>query len=110
MNRPTPTRSIIGCLVTLIGAVGLAACGAQDGDAAFSDIALPTFSKDRVAAEAPVEVRRLFSAGRIPNGRANSAELDLVQADVSPDGRYVTDIEWQGGNMLIRDLATGETR
>ena len=62
MNRPTKFRSETGCLIALMLSVGLAACGAQDGDAAFSEIALPTFSKDRVAQEAPVEVRRVFSS------------------------------------------------
>ncbi len=49
MNRPTQSRSKIGCLLALTLPMGLAACGAQDSDAAFSEIALPTFSKDRVA-------------------------------------------------------------
>ncbi|UCC81611.1 MAG: PD40 domain-containing protein [Gemmatimonadota bacterium] len=28
----------------------------------------------------------------------------------SPDGRYVTDNSWEGGNLVLRDLQTGEER
>ena len=79
MNRRTQTPSKIGCLITLMLSVGLAACGAQDGDAGFSEIALPTFSRDRVAQEAPVEVRRLLSG---------AGEWGFGDMSPSPDGRY----------------------
>ena len=101
MNRPTQPRSKIACPLALMLSVGLAACGAQDGDEAFSDIALPRFAKDRVAREAPVEVRRMFS---------RDENLDFQALDVSPDGRYVTDILWGTGDLAVRELATGETR
>ena len=101
MNRPTQSRSKTGCLLTLMLSVGLAACDAPGDDAAFSDIALPTFSKDRVAQEAPVEVRRMLSGDE---------NLDFQALDASPDGRYVTDILWGTGDLAVRELATGETR
>jgi Tol biopolymer transport system component len=104
MNRPTKFRSETGCLIALMLSVGLAGCGAQDGDAAFSEIALPTFSKDRVAQEAPVEVRRLLS------GSEGAGEFDFFAASPSPDGRYVTDVDWETGDVAVRDLTTGETR
>jgi len=101
MTRPTQPRRKINRLFALLMPVGLAACGAQDAQDAFSDIALPTFSKDRVAREAPVEVRRVLSG---------DGELDFESLDVSPDGRHVTDIDWNTGDLAIRDLVTGETR
>jgi len=99
MNRPTQSRTA-GRLLALVLSAGVAACGVQDSDAAFSEIALPTFSKDRVAREAPVEVRRLHSA----------ALWDLYAAAPSPDGRFITEINWNTGNLDVRELATGETR
>ena len=103
MNRPTPPRSTIGRLLTLMLSVGLTACGAQDGDATFSEIALPTFSTDRVAQEAPVEARRLLSGG---DG------WGFESMSPSPDGRYLIDIFWGdwGGDLEIVDLEAGEHR
>ncbi len=105
MNRPTQSRSKIGCLLALTLSLGLAACGAQDSDAAFSEIALPTFSKDRVAQEAPVEVRRLLSG-------SGDNEWMFPYMSPSPDGRYLTDIvfaDW-GSDLTVVDLETGEER
>jgi len=102
MNRATQSRSKISCLLALALPVALAACGAQASDAANSQTAFPTFSKDRVAQEAPVEVRRMLSD--------DGGDLDFYALAPSPDGRYVTDIDWSTGNLTVRDLATGETR
>jgi len=100
MDRPTSTRSTIG-LLTLMLLMGLAACEAQGGEGAFSDIALPTFSKDRVAQEAPVEVRRLLSGSEVEN---------LYAMSPSPDGRHFTGIAWfdGGGEVAVVDAETGE--
>ena len=84
MNHPTEPRSKIGGLLALALPVALAACGAQASDAAISQTAFPTFSKDRVAQEAPVEVRRML-AGR---------DWSFETSSPSPDGRYLTDIAW----------------
>ena len=98
MNRPAQSRSKIRCLLALTLPLGLLACGAQDSDDAFSEIALPTFSNDRMALEAPVEIRRMLSGGRLAFGAPVP----------SPDGRWVTAIE--GRDLAVRDLVTGETR
>ena len=103
MNRPTESRSKIGFLLALMLPIGLSACGAEAGDTAFSEIALPTFSTGRVAQEAPVEVRRLLSDD-------GDMDLDIPRLDVSPDGRYITDILWNPGDLGVRDLATAESR
>ena len=103
MKRLTQFRSTIDCLLALMLSVGLAACGAQGAGDAFSDIALPTFSKDRVAQEAPVEVRRMLT---------DDGEMDLALYRMAPsrDGRYITDIRWNPADLAVRDLATGESR
>jgi len=100
MNSSPRSGSTIGCLWSLAISVGLAACGTQDADDKFSEIALPTFSKDRVAREAPVEVRRLLSG---------SDGWSFEAMSPSPDGRLLTDIEWElGGEASVIDVATGE--
>ena len=83
MNCPTQSRSTIGSFLALTLSMGLAACTAEDNDDAFSEIALPTFAKDRVAQEAPVEVRRLLSGGE---------DWELGYMAPSADGRYLTDV------------------
>lgn len=100
MNCSTRSRPSIGCLLTLTLSAGLTACGASDEGSAFSDIALPTFSKDRVAREAPVEVRRLL---------AGTEGWSFGTMSPSPDGRFLTDIGWgYGGGASVIDVATGE--
>ena len=42
--------------------------------------------------------RRILEAGQVPYGT------------VSPDGRYLTFVDWGTGDLAVRDLATGETR
>ncbi len=101
MDCLTTSRFRIGYLLALMLPVGLTACEAQDGDETYADIALSTFSKNRVAQEAPVEVRRMLSGG---------VELDFEDQAPSPDGRYFTDIDWETSDLAVRDLATGETR
>lgn len=126
MNRQTQPRSTIGCLLTLMLSVGMGACGPQAGDAAFSDIALPTFSKDRVAQEAPVEVRRLLSSSTtlneqsgpsglgtvVPSESSPSRDWSIHSMSPSPDGRYLTDVNWLdwAGDVSVVDLETGEER
>jgi len=105
MNCPTQSRSTIllrsriSCLIALTLSMAQAACGAQTSDVATSDVALSTFSKGRVAQEAPVEVRRLL-AGR---------DWSFETSSPSPDGRYLTDIAWHAdsGSSFL-DLETGE--
>jgi len=101
MIRPTTLRRMTGWVVSLIVATSVAGCGSESGDAAFDEIALPTFSKDRVAREAPVEVRRLLSGG----------EWSHYAMSPSPDGRYLTDITWAasgvGGDVALVDTETG---
>jgi len=100
MTHPTQSPSKIGCLLVAWLSVAPAACGAQAGDAASSAVALSTFSKARVAQEAPVEVRRLL---------AGNVGWSFETASPSPDGRYLTDIAWgvDAGSSFI-DLETGE--
>jgi hypothetical protein len=35
---------------------------------------------------------------------------DLTTGDISPDGRFFTDIEWSSGDLDVVDLETGEAR
>jgi len=103
MNRPTRSRSKISCLLVIAFPVALAACGAQASDAAIPQTAHPTFSKDRVAQEAPVEVRRMLSSG------GGNGVWSFETMSPSPDGRYLTDIGWQAdGGASVLDVATGE--
>lgn len=100
MNRPTQSRWKISCLLALALPVALAACGAQASDAA--QTARLSFSKDRVAQEAPVEVRRMLSD--------TSRAWNFLMMSPSPDGRYLTNIAWWsgGGDVSFLDLSTGE--
>jgi len=36
-------------------------------------------------------------------------DVDLF-GGVSPDGRYLSFVDWESGNIAVRELATGETR
>lgn len=44
-----------------------------------------------------VDARRLWVSGYV----------DFYASAVSPDGRYVTEIDWTTGDLAIRDLGTG---
>ena len=54
-------------------------------------------SRATVALEGPGETR--VWSGEDP---------DFITGDVSPDGRYVTDIEWGSGDLQIIDIETGK--
>ena len=55
----------------------------------------------RIAAqERNMTVRQVWAGGA----------LDTSEGDVSPDGRYLTFVDWSTGAIGIRDLTTGENR
>ena len=51
-----------------------------------------------VAGTEQLEFRRVW-AGSAPN---------FYAAEPSPDGRWVSEIDWTGGDLALRDLITGE--
>lgn len=51
------------------------------------------------------------SAGGIDRARIWSGEdADFLTGDVSPDGRYFSDIDWNSGDLRLIDLKTGKAR
>lgn len=47
---------------------------------------------------------------KIEAQRVWSGDLNLLTGDISPDGRYVSDINWDTGDFQLLDLKTGEIR
>lgn len=52
------------------------------------------------AAGTTVETRRLWSGDA----------LDFATGDISPDGRYFSDVNWASGDLSLVNLETGETK
>jgi Tol biopolymer transport system component len=76
--------------------VALAGCTVDSGDAASAQAAYLSASPD-----APqLELRRVW-AGTAPNFYASNP---------SPDGRYLTEIDWTTGDLAVLDLESGELR
>lgn len=53
----------------------------------------------------PLEAHRVWT-WEMPAG---SEALDLYAGGISPDGRYLTEINWGSGDLAMIDLETGET-
>jgi dipeptidyl aminopeptidase/acylaminoacyl peptidase len=76
--------------------VALAGCAVDSGEAASAQAA--RVSASPVAAH--LQLRRVW-AGTAPNFYASNP---------SPDGRYLTEIDWSTGDLAVLDLASGELR
>ena len=62
----------------------------------------PRFGPEEVRAEAgsALEVKRIWS----------DPEVTDVTGRISPDGRYVSFVDWSTGNLAVRELSTGYNR
>ena len=78
---------LIGCVIT--GCVE---------DRAGSASHLPLAAQESSVTSGSVQLQRLWSGG----------EFNFYASSPSPDGRYVTEIDWLTGDLAVRDLATAE--
>lgn len=112
MKTPGATKTvpvlILPAAVALL-LVGTSGCdGRMDGDARAQTPASEEVVPDRSGLDASpaLEARRVW-AWEMPAG---SEAMDLYAGDISPDGRYLTEINWATGDLAMIDLETGETR
>jgi len=92
--------------VLVIGIVALAACNGDsprtNGEGELLAAGIPSAVAAAVLAEqdsTPLVARRVWGG----------PDVDLF-GGVSPDGRYLSFVDWGSGNIAVRELATGETR
>jgi Tol biopolymer transport system component len=62
-----------------------------------ADVAQPQLA-DREASSTLTELRRLWTG----------EDFNFYVSSPSPDGRWVTDVDWNTGNLAVRDLKTGQ--
>lgn len=106
-TRTVPVLSLPAAVALLV--VGISGCdGRVDGGARAQTPAPETVVPDRSRPDvsAALEARRVW-AWEMPAG---SEAMDLYAGDISPDGRYLTEINWATGDLAMIDLETGETR
>src|SRR5713226_6468187 len=70
--------------------------------------------------EAAVAARKRLSALGQPAGSSNGSEMvtrrvwagpgEYIGGSLSPDGRYLSCVDWATGDLALRDLATGKMR
>ncbi len=95
------------CGILLLGVVALAGCNSETSrTVGGGDVLAAAGIPGAVAATAlseqdstPMVVRRVWGG----------PDVDLF-GGVSPDGRYLTFVDWTTGNLAVRELATGEVR
>lgn len=94
-------RAWVSCALVF----GLAACRNEVERAAMAqspgdgDAGAPSAGAARVP-RADVTVRRLWSG----------SDFDFASSSPSPDGRWVTAVDWATGDLAVRDLTTGTLR
>lgn len=94
-----------GMSILVLGAVVLAGCNPESprtgGDGELLTAGIPGAAAAAVAEQdsTPMVVRRVWGG----------QDVDL-SGSVSPDGRYLTFIDWSTCNLAVRELATGEVR
>lgn len=97
MRRMKTTGTVAGLLA--IGALmtALPACTAEPGNAAAQ---MPGVLNGEIRGDSSIVLRRVFEG----------TDFDAYASEPSPDGRYLTDIDWTTGDLAIIDLLTRETR
>ncbi len=93
-------RAVLATLITLAFACGHEADPTQRADLVTRAAGLPGLGSSRTAPEEEVRVRRLLD-----DGHAN-----FYAKTPSPDGRFMTEIDWSTGDLAIQDLETGALR
>jgi Tol biopolymer transport system component len=92
--------------ILVCGAVVLAGCNPESPRTGGDGDVLAAGVPGAVAAQALAEQDSTpLVARRVWGGQ----DVDLF-GGVSPDGRYVSFVDWESGNIAVRELATGETR
>ncbi len=112
LNRPIPKNTKVGMLSTIviiiIAAVLLPMARAERPNKADTpntrviDTGKGIFDKS-VAADATTKPAPALTLRRVnhePGGHAS----------ISPDGKYLCDVDWDAGNLVVRNLATGKVR
>lgn len=92
------------CLVVLPAA---AACGEANHPAALAEAIFSSFSvRPPIVAAAALDQERGLVVRRLWVG----SEPDFWASAPSPDGRYVSEVDWITGDLAVLDLLTGELR
>lgn len=92
--------------ILVLGVVAAIGCNKEpphaNGDGDLLAAGIPGAAASTTSAEqdsTPIVVRRVWGG----------TDVDLF-GRVSPDGRYLSFIDWGSGNVAVREIATGETR
>jgi Tol biopolymer transport system component len=73
---------------------------------------------DQNEAAAQARARLAAISGKVASGRSEMVvrrvwagpDVDVMEGSVSPDGRYLSYVDWTTGDLALRDLATGKIR
>lgn len=91
----TRVRKALPLTMIPILALGGTNCGGEaEGSATYQAVAMAVPAG---AEHAPVELRRLWAG----------EDFNFFASSPSPDGRFVTEIDWTTGDLAVRDLTTG---
>jgi Tol biopolymer transport system component len=95
-------RIPIAALSILLHAVAPLGCGTDSAGFAWVLTAAAAVQAQSAAAQAEdsLILRRVWTG----------TELDFYASSPSPDGRYLTEIDWSTGNLAVIDLVSGELR
>jgi Tol biopolymer transport system component len=96
-------KSPIATLATLLLAIAPLGCGADSAGSAWVLTAVAAVTQAQSAAaqaEDGLVLRRVWTG----------TEPDFYASSPSPDGRYLTEIDWMTGNLAVLDLLSGELR
>jgi Tol biopolymer transport system component len=95
-------RSSTAALSILLHAVALLGCGTDSAGFAWVLTAAAAVQAQSAAAQAEdsLILRRVWTG----------TEPDFYASSPSPDGRYLTEIDWSTGNLAVLDLLSGELR
>jgi len=107
-DRPTVARALIemaGCYEKL---------GDTEARKAYERVVREFGDQTAAAAEARARLAALAGTGARSGSSTMAVRRVLAKVDVtgkvSADGRFLSYTEWAGGNVAIRDLATGQSR
>jgi len=90
--------------------------GQKESQAAYQRILRDFADQAEVAAEARARLAALAGGAGAPSSSALAVRRVWAGRDVdvmgsaSPDGRYLTFVDWETGNLAVRDLTTGQKR
>jgi Tol biopolymer transport system component len=90
----------IAALPILLLAIAPQACGPDSAGSGWVLSALAAVAQTHTQAEDSLIFRRVWAG----------SEPDFYASSPSPDGRYLTEIDWMTGNLAVLDLLSGELR